>query len=159
MSDPAPLIRAIRGVGARAKVRTGGTTPDAFPSSDALVRFLAACVDEGVSFKATAGLHHPLRGDYQLTYAVDSALGTMYGFLNLFLAAAILHAGGSVATAREILEERSPNALQLRDGRVTWRGIDFTNAQLVETRRLAMMSFGACSFREPLDDLAALGML
>jgi hypothetical protein len=158
-SDPVPLIRAIAAAGARAKVRTGGTTPDAFPTSDDLVRFLAACVSERVSFKATAGLHHPLRGEYALTYAAGSERGTMYGFLNVFLAAALLQRGGSTAAARDLIEERSPDAVQMREDGVTWHGIELTSAQLADTRRLAMMSFGSCSFREPLDDLTTLGML
>ncbi len=66
-----------------------------------------------VAFKATAGLHHPLRGDYALTYATDSARGTMYGFLNLFLASVLLQRGGDPATARELIEERSPDAVRL----------------------------------------------
>ena len=43
--------------------------------------------------KATAGLHHALRGDYRLTYEPDSARRTMHGFVNLVLAAALLLAG------------------------------------------------------------------
>jgi len=157
--DARPLVRAVAAAAVHAKVRTGGTTPDAFPSSDDLVRFLVACVSERVAFKATAGLHHPLRGDYALTYATDSARGTMYGFLNLFLASVLLQRGGDPATARELIEERSPDAVRLHDDGVSWRQHRFTNAQLAEARQLAMVSFGSCSFREPLDDLAALRML
>lgn len=157
-SDPTPLVRAIGAAGARAKVRTGGTTPDAFPASDDLVRFLAACVAERVSFKATAGLHHPLRGDYALTYVPESPRGTMYGFLNVFLAAALLRAGATVATARTMLEERSPDALHVGDDGVSWHGHRLTREQLGGARDLAMVSFGSCSFREPLDDLTTLGL-
>ena len=58
-----------------------------------LLRFLRACTEAGVPFKATAGLHHPLRAEYRLTYAPDSPRGTMFGFLNVFLAAAFLRPG------------------------------------------------------------------
>jgi len=153
------LVRAIGRAGGRAKVRTGGTTVDAFPSSDELVRFLAACVTEHVPFKATAGLHHPLRGDYPLTYAADSEHSTMYGFLNAFLAAALLHAGESEAVARQALEEQQSAAFQFDDTGVAWRGRRLSSQQLLATRELAMRSFGSCSFREPLDDLASLGLL
>ena len=91
--DPAPLVAAIARRGGRAKARTGGVTPDAFPAAEAVARFLRACTAAGVPFKATAGLHHPLRAEYRLTYAADSPRGIMFGFLNVFLAAAFLHHG------------------------------------------------------------------
>jgi hypothetical protein len=157
--DPAPLVRAISEAGARAKVRTGGTTEDAFPSSADLLRFLAACVAEGVAFKATAGLHHPLRGSYALTYLLGSARGTMFGFLNVFLATAFLRAGAGEDAARAVLEERAPESVTFGDEGVEWRGRVLARAELVAARELAITSFGSCSFREPLDDLAALRML
>jgi hypothetical protein len=153
------LVRAIGRAGGRAKIRTGGTTVDAFPTSVELVRFLAACVTEHVPFKATAGLHHPLRGDYPLTYAADSERSTMYGFLNVFLAAALLHAGESEALARQALEEQQPTAFHFDDNGIAWCGRRVSSQQLLATRELAMRSFGSCSFREPLDDLASLGLL
>ena len=157
--DPAPLIRAIGDGGGRAKVRTGGTTADAFPTSDDLARFLAACVRERVPFKATAGLHHPLRGEYPLTYAPDSAHGTMFGFLNVFLATALLVAGAELEAARAMLDERDPRAVRFTDHGATWGDRGLTNDQLRAARELAIASFGSCSFREPIDDLSALGML
>ena len=157
--DIEPLVRAIGAANACAKVRTGGTTADMFPSSDDLARFLAACVRENVAFKATAGLHHALRGAYPLTYAPDSARGTMYGFLNVFLAAAFLRAGESEAMARALLEEREAAALQFDQSGVTWRGHRLSTEQLERSRDGAIRSFGSCSFREPLDDLESLGLL
>ena len=130
-----------------------------FPSSEDLARFLAACVRESVAFKATAGLHHALRGAYPLTYAPDSARGTMYGFLNVFLAAAFLRAGESEAMARALLEEREAAALQFDQSGVTWRGHRLSTEQLEHSRDGAIQSFGSCSFREPLDDLQSLGLL
>ena len=157
--DVEPLIAAIGAAGAFAKVRTGGTSADAFPSPDPLARFLATCVREGVPFKATAGLHHPLRGEYPLTYAPDSLSGTMYGFLNVALAAAFLSAGESESFARTLLEERDPGAVQLDESGASWRGHRMSIAQLLESRARTIRSFGSCSFREPIDDLASLGML
>jgi hypothetical protein len=157
--DVQPLVRAIGVANACAKVRTGGTAADMFPSSEDLARFLAACVRERVPFKATAGLHHALRGAYPLTYAPDSARGTMYGFLNVFLAAAFLRAGESEAMVRALLEEREAAALQFDQSGVAWRGHRLSTAQLESSRDGAIRSFGSCSFREPLDDLASLGLL
>jgi hypothetical protein len=157
--DPTPLVRAIGRRNAFAKVRTGGTVADAFPDSHHLARFLAGCVAEGVPFKATAGLHHPLRADYALTYAPDSARGPMYGFLNVYLATAFLCAGESEVVARAVLEERGARAFQFSDDGVEWRGHRVSTDQITRSKRIAMRSFGSCSFREPLDDLTALGLL
>ena len=156
--DPTPLVRAIGEAGAFAKVRTGGTTTDAFPASDHVARFLATCLREAVPFKATAGLHHPLRGEYPLTYEPGSACGQMYGFLNVFLAAAFLADGLDEADARRLLEERDPSAVSFGRMDATWRSHRLPVDRLERSRRV-LTSFGSCSFREPIDDLAALGLL
>ena len=158
-ADPAPLVRAIGAAHAFAKVRTGGTTADAFPSSADLARFLATCVAEGVPFKATAGLHHPLRGEYPLTYEPGSSTGRMYGFLNVFLATALLRAGHGEGAACEILEAQDAASFTFNEAGVTWRGHRLSTGELAEARGLAIRSFGSCSFREPVDDLTALGLL
>ena len=157
-NDPAPLVRAIGAAGLRAKVRTGGTTADAFPAPADVARFLAACIAARVPFKATAGLHHPVRGEHALTYAPDSPLGTMHGFLNVFVAAAWLANGGDESRAREILEERNASAFLVDDTGVMWGKHRLSAEQLSRVRASGITSFGSCSFREPLDDLAALGI-
>ena len=157
--DPGPALAVIARHGAGAKVRTGGVTEDAFPSTDDLLRFLRAAVGAGVPFKATAGLHHPLRARYRLTYEPDSASGTMFGFLNLFLTAAFLRNGMSDSDARQLLEERDPAALAFdRDG-ISWRGHRLGPAALAEARSTGLGSFGSCSFDEPIGDLASLRLL
>ena len=157
--DPAPALAAIARHGAGAKIRTGGVTEDAFPATDDLLRFLRAVVAAGVPFKATAGLHHPLRARYRLTYEPDSASGTMFGFLNLFLTAAFLRNGMSDGDARQLLEERDPASLAFDRGGVTWRGHRLDAARLSDARRGGLGSFGSCSFEEPLGDLASLRLL
>jgi hypothetical protein len=156
--DPTPLVRAIGQAGAFAKVRTGGTTTDAFPASDHVARFLATCLREAVPFKATAGLHHPLRGEYPLTYEPGSACGRMYGFLNVFLATAFLADGLDEADARRLLEESDPAAVHFGRLDVAWRGHCLPVDRLAASRSF-LKSFGSCSFREPIDDLVALGLL
>lgn len=157
--DPAALVAALARLGGRAKARTGGVTADAFPAPADLARFLAACVRAGVPFKATAGLHHPLRGDYPLTYAPDSPRAPMYGFLNVLLAAAYLRAGAGEADAAALLVEGAPGAFRFDADGVEWRGRRLGLAALAETRERSAIAFGSCSFAEPLDDLAALGLL
>jgi hypothetical protein len=154
--DPAPLLGAIAWVGARAKVRTGGVTRDAFPSPHDLIRFLAACIRAPVPFKATAGLHHPLRADYRLTYAADSPQGPMFGFLNLFLAAAFLRAGMDEANAVQVLEEGASQAFRFEEEAINWRGHHLGPSDLRLARQEVMISFGSCSFTEPLGELQKL---
>ena len=157
--DPTSLIAAIGRTAARAKVRTGGVTRDGFPSTANLLRFLGSCVRTRMPFKATAGLHHALRAEYHLTYAPDSPMGKMFGFLNLFLASAFLHAGMEDSLAAQVLEEESPLAFQF-DGRgVTWRDHRIGQDALAVARRDLIVSFGSCSFTEPLEELQALKLL
>jgi hypothetical protein len=157
--DPSSLIAAIGRSGARAKVRTGGVTHDGFPPTAHLLRFLQACVRAGVAFKATAGLHHAMRAEYHLTYEPDSPTGSMFGFLNLFLAGAFLRAGMAEREAAQILEEESPLAFQFDNRGVSWRDHRIGLDALGATREDVIVSFGSCSFTEPLEELQALSLL
>ena len=153
--DVSPLVRAISRAGARAKVRTAGVTPESIPTADEIIDFIAACHAQSVPFKATAGLHHPVRGSYRLTYEPDSPVGTMYGYLNVFIASALLHAGESRKTAIAALEETDPHGFVFDDDAIVWRNKRITSDQLEAARQFAT-SFGSCSFREPIDELRPL---
>ena len=156
--DPAELVEAIASARAKAKIRTGGTTADAFPPSAHVVRFIARCIANRVPFKATAGLHHPLRAEYRLTYEPDAPRGMMYGFLNMMLATAALHAGARQPEAVAVLEEQRADAIEFRgDGaRVRDR---FIPLAALQAARDSMASFGSCSFAEPVADLETLALL
>jgi hypothetical protein len=157
--DPRDLLAAVRRLGGRAKVRTGGVTGDAFPTTNDLIRFLRGCVYAGLPFKATAGLHHPLRAEYRLTYAPDSPAGVMFGFLNLFLATAFLRAGMEETDAAELLEEGSPENFQIDEGGIAWKNHRLDLDALRDARRFGVVSFGSCSFAEPIGELEALHLL
>ena len=157
--DPANLLDAIRGAGVRAKVRTGGTTADAIPSAGQVARFIRRCVERDIVFKATAGLHHPLRAEYPLSYQDGAPSGTMFGFLNLLLATMIAREGGGQKDIVAALEEREPTALTANDEAVVWRGRAFRVASLRAGRTRSITGFGSCSFNEPVADLKALGLL
>jgi hypothetical protein len=147
------LVGAIAQVGAFAKVRTGGTTPDLFPAAADLTTFLLAAVKRDVPFKATAGLHHPFRGSYPLTYAPDAVRQVMYGFVNLLVATAELMRGGEGETAQAILEEGEHTAFARDNDAVTWRGERYAAADLAAAHQRFFVGFGSCSFREPIDEL------
>jgi hypothetical protein len=157
--DPAPLVAALARAGGRAKVRTGGITPDAFPTTADVVRFIRACLSAKVPFKATAGLHHPLRADYRLTYEPNSACGTMFGFLNVFLATAFMASGLDDNQAERLLEERDSDSIRFDDSGVMWRDRRVSLDAIRLSREVGIVSFGSCSFSEPVGELQSLGLL
>jgi hypothetical protein len=147
-------LAAVAAAGARAKVRCGGVTADAFPSVERLAAFVAACRDLALPFKATAGLHHPVRH-------TDPATGLpMHGFLNLLAAAALAHAHRAGREELEaVLAEEDPAALHLDDDGLAVHGRRVDPGGLAATRRELFASYGSCSFDEPVEDLLALGLL
>ena len=157
--DPAPLLDAIARTGHAAKIRTGGVTAAQFPRPEQIARFLRECARLDLPFKATAGLHHPLRAEYPLTYEPESDRGTMFGFINVLLAAAAARAGAGERELVALLEERDPGALRVDAESVEWHGHRFATADIASTRARFALSFGSCSFEEPLSDLRALGLL
>jgi hypothetical protein len=157
--DPFPFLDAIARTGVRAKIRTGGVTSDAFPSAAQIVRFLRACADRNLPFKATAGLHHPLRNSYRLTYAPDAPTGEMFGFLNVFVAAAFALKGLPETQLLQLVEERDHAAFQFTNDAIHWRDELIDLQHLADVRTSFAIAFGSCSFREPIDDLHQLGPL
>lgn len=157
------LVEAVARTGRRAKMRTGGTVTDAFPAAAQIVRFLRAVITHDVPAKATAGLHHPLRGAYRLTYEADAATCRMFGFLNVMLAAALLVNGGSDEHAELLLEETDPAHLDFNDTHVAWHGPDgpvaLSRNVLQQVREHVLVSVGSCSFTEPVDESRALGWI
>lgn len=156
--DPEAALGLLSHAGAFAKVRTGGTSTEAFPPLESLLRFLAAAARCNVPFKATAGLHHALWGIYPLSYQPDAPSGTMYGYLNLVLAAAILwKQGGSLSpSVTTALQETVPGAFHWGAEALRWRGQRLDVLYLASFRRNLFHGFGSCSFREPIDELALL---
>ena len=154
--DMPTLLAAVSRIDARAKVRTGGVTPDAFPSAESLTEFIIGCAQAKVAFKATAGLHHPVRSDYRLTYEPNSPRGTMYGFLNVFLGAVLVYSGEGHETCQAVLEENDPSTLSFDGTGIRWRDRVVTAGQIAAARSKFAIAFGSCSFREPVDELAAL---
>jgi hypothetical protein len=132
------------------KIRCGGAVT---PTIEQLAWFITCCRDARLPWKATAGLHHPLRHR-------DSTSGTMaHGFINVFAAGVLGHTHGLDQTLiAAILAEESIDALRFRDEGLGWRQWDCTVAQIREARRW-MPSFGSCSFDEPCDGLRGLRLL
>jgi hypothetical protein len=157
--DVESLIAAAERLGINAKIRTGGVTADVFPPPDAVVRFIRCCVEAGVAVKATAGLHHAVRGEYRLTYDAAAPTGTMFGFLNVMLAAAAIADGRSDADALALLEEHDPAAFTATETTIRCRDVTLDEEHARTLRDRVLVSFGSCSFTEPVEELRALVLL
>ena len=156
----ADLVTTLAIKGQRAKLRTGGVTPDAFPTSKQIIRFVRTCMAANVPFKATAGLHHPIRCFKPLTYAADAPQGTMHGFLNTLIMTGFARESYRVSLLEELMEEEFEEVFSFSELGVQWRdGHNLSNAQLSWLRQKGMQSFGSCSFDEPIADLQELGLL
>jgi hypothetical protein len=143
----------------RAKIRTGGITKEAFPNSPEIVKFMRVCIAANVPFKATAGLHHPLKCIKPLTYEQNAPTGMMHGFLNLFLAACFLRQDLNNSFVYNLINETDANNLEFADDGVLWKE-HAVLTQIIETVRTKnAISFGSCSFLEPLEDLQNLELL
>jgi hypothetical protein len=135
------------------KLRTGGVTADAFPSSPQIARALVAAAKAGVPIKFTAGLHHPVR---QFRDEVNTK---MHGFLNV-LGAAVLaaeHRWDEQQTSKMLEDERAASFSFSNDS-FAWREWKIATDQ-IKARRQLVISFGSCSFDEPREDLHALRFL
>jgi hypothetical protein len=152
-------ISALAVTRTRAKIRTGGVVPEAFPPIDELIKFLRICIAANVPLKATAGLHHPLRSSRALTYEPDAPIGFMHGFLNLFLSAAFLRQNLNNTFVHKLMADTDAAHFTFDDDAAQWSGHRVELAQLKLLRERNIVSFGSCSFVEPLEDLRQLGIL
>ena len=135
------------------KLRTGGVTADAFPTSAEIAKALVAPATHQVPIKFTAGLHHSLR-QYR-----DEVQTKMYGFLNV-LGAAVLaaeHKWDEKQTSA-MLDDEDAKSFSFEDEFFAWREWKIDIKRLKDRRRF-VTSFGSCSFDEPREDLRALKLL
>jgi hypothetical protein len=132
------------------KMRTGGVTADAFPTSAQIAPALVTPATHQVPIKFTAGLHHPLR-QYR-----EEVQTKMHGFLNV-LGAAVLaaeHKWDAAQTA-SMLDDEDVSSFRFDDEFFTWRDWQIDLERLKDRRRF-VTTFGSCSFDEPREDLRAL---
>lgn len=162
-SDPSELVEQIKEIDGqsggklRAKIRTGGVTQELIPSVSEVSRFISVCVRFDVGFKATAGLHHPLRNEFALTYEDDSPRGTMHGFVNVLVASSLAWQHKLNAEAiGEILSDGKRENFEFSDRRIRWRDCSMEANEVARLRESKISSFGSCSFVEPVQDLQAL---
>ena len=153
------LLTEVVRVGGCAKVRTGGVLPELIPSVTEVAGFLAACRRSVVPFKATAGLHHPIRSERSLTYEPGSPKGVMHGFINVLLAAAFSYNGVEEGVIVDLLSEESPDTFRFEENTISWREHRMTTEALAKARTEFAISFGSCAFDEPFEDLKGLNLI
>jgi len=147
-------VHNLKGFNCGLKLRTGGTEAAAFPSVEQVAYTIFTCLEQKIPMKCTAGLHHPVR------HYNESVSAKMHGFLNVF-GAGILGYTHSLEQKQliEIIEdEYSYNFDFSLDGFV-WNGVTVSEEKIHEAREKLMISYGSCSFDEPIDDLKTIELL
>lgn len=136
------------------KLRCGGLEAAAFPAPTQVAWCLVECRRQQVPFKATAGLHHPVR-------RYDPELRThLHGFVNVFAGAALAAANGlGPLVTEQILVDEDASHFGWSDEGLQWRNLKVSTADIVKLRESLLTSFGSCSFEEPRQDLRALDWL
>jgi hypothetical protein len=132
------------------KLRTGGVTAEAFPSSAQIAMALMAAGTRGVPIKFTAGLHHPVRLFH------DSVQTKMHGFLNVLGAGVLaLEHDWRQSEVIQMLDDEDAASFSFTEDFFAWRDWRIST-EAIAARRELVTSFGSCSFDEPREDLRAL---
>ena len=150
-------LDAVKQADCFGKIRTGGVKPEAIPTPADVAAFILACADRRLPFKATAGLHHPIRAEYALTYESDAPRAVMHGFLNVLMASAFAWQGER--DIEPIIAETDAGAFSFDDEHGRWRDKSVSTTQIRDARQNFMHSMGSCSFDEPVHELQALGLI
>jgi len=146
--------KSSRSVTAGLKLRCGGEKPENVPSPEEVAQTIHSCVIAGIPFKATAGLHHPVR------HYDTSLKTTVHGFLNIFGSALLAyHHRLTQVEIQSIIMEEDP-AQFIFDGHLfQYQQWSIDSDQMNILRKELVISFGSCSFDEPREDLIQLGLL
>jgi hypothetical protein len=136
------------------KLRCGGERPLHVPSSDIVASALSHVIRTKIPFKATAGLHHPMRH-----YANDFG-GMMHGFINVF-AAGVIGKKHKLSQKQliDIIGDEIASNFKLTETNFSWRDLSIRVGDLEQSRHIQFISYGSCSFDEPREDLVELGLL
>ncbi|MEW6279092.1 MAG: hypothetical protein AB1758_10740, partial [Candidatus Eremiobacterota bacterium] len=150
---PARLQAFASTPGAGLKVRMGGLSADRFPTASRVAEFLGTWAAHPIPLKATAGLHQVLPHD-------DSEIKVrQHGFLNLFAAAMLARRHQmSRDDLTAILQQTEAGRFEFDSQGLETLGLRLTTAEVRELRE-QVLSFGSCSFLEPVGSLVEHGFL
>lgn len=136
------------------KLRTGGTEAAAIPANDVIAFAIMTCCEFSVPMKCTAGLHHPIR------HYDDGIKANMHGFFNVFGAGVLAYSSSFDETELlEVLNDEDPDEFMFDDNGFEWNENEAVNEEIREARNSVIVSFGSCSFDEPVNDLKVMELL
>ena len=162
------LISEMKGAGV--KLRCGGVVKEAFPSVEQVAAMIQTCVLAKAPMKFTAGLHHPIR------HFADEYDEFMHGFVNTFGAGIFATTFPTPKNSQEkyrmfillshMIDDQNAENFSFSNDSMTWevgddRGTQFEISadNIEDARKNGMISYGSCSFQEPIDDLTQLGWM
>ena len=169
--DITPTVKLISKLdNAGIKLRCGGIVKEAFPSVEQVAAMIQTCVIIGVPMKFTAGLHHPIR------HFADEYDEYMHGFINTFGAGVFATTFPKPKNSQEkyrmfillshMIDDQNAENFSFTNDSMTWKVGDDRDtkfeidAETIENaRKNGMISYGSCSFQEPIDDLTQLGWM
>lgn len=155
LSSLAQAIESFNASGGKAgyKLRTGGVEASAFPLPQKIAYAFKTCRDFKIPMKCTAGLHHPV------THYDESVKTKMYGFINIF-GAGVLHCCHELNAdvLIEILTDENAGNFKFTDNAFHWKNLYVLMSKVKDARKEFILSFGSCSFDEPVEDLKSLGL-
>ena len=152
-TTPMDAIRPRRGRFG-VKLRTGSVTPESIPPSAEIARFLLAAATHELPLKATAGLHVPVPN-------VNPDVGArLHGFLNFFCAGFLAFTGrGNQDSIAHVLEEFTYKDFSFDEDSMACGDQVFLKKEVEQLRSSYLLSFGSCSFLEPVEHLAKHGLI
>lgn len=136
-----------------AKIRCGGVTPDLFPTVERLAGFIWEASLSSLPFKATAGLHQPIRHH-------DDALDVWrHGFVNILVASVAADAGEDRETVEAIVGETESDAFEISATAARWKDVVLPGSAVRRSRTHGFTAYGSCDADEPLEALTDYGFL
>tara|TARA_B100000953_G_scaffold265178_2_gene232704 strand:- start:3119 stop:4126 length:1008 start_codon:yes stop_codon:yes gene_type:complete len=162
------MISSLKNTGI--KLRCGGIVKEAFPSVEQVAAMIQNCSIFQVPLKFTAGLHHPLR-HHSNEYNTE-----MHGFINMFSASIFATNFPTPESKQEkfrmfillshMIDCQNDSDFEFLDEKLVWNVSDdrdskfeITKETIEKSRSNSAISFGSCSFQEPIDDLTQLGWM
>ncbi len=136
------------------KLRMGGISPESVPDVSLIAFCIRECLDKKIPLKFTAGLHHPFRDFSEHDYTRRN------GFVNVFAAGIIaMRHNISNTGMEEILNDEKKDNFVFTDEFFSWKDWKINIEDIEFARKNLVLSFGSCSFEEPVDDLKSFNLI